>query len=600
MLKTHDCGKIGSADVGSQVTLAGWVDRRRDHGGLIFIDLRDRSGIVQAVFNPETAPEPHAIANEMRGEYVVQITGLVSARPEGTVNDRLASGQIEVLASEATILNSSLTPPFYINKDADVDESVRLRYRYLDLRRAPMRHNLELRYGMTKYIRDFLDKRGFWEIETPILIKSTPEGARDYLVPSRVQPGKCFALPQSPQQIKQMLMVAGVEKYFQIARCFRDEDLRADRQPEFTQLDLEMSFVDEEDILGLFEELLTGLVSGLRPDIKLTTPFPRLSYREAMDKYGSDKPDLRFGLELGDVTDIAAQTEFFVFKNAIAEGGCVKGIRAPGCAGYTRAQQDELRKLAIEFGGKGLVTIALDKKEGGLEALDEETVRSQAAKFLSLEQMKGMAARLQAEPGDLLLIAADQTETVAGVLGGLRLEIAKQLKLAPTDQFIIAYVTDFPLLYRDGETGLFQSMHHPFTSPREADMDLLDSEPEKVGGRHYDIVCNGFEIAGGSIRIHNREMQQRIFNLLGYADDDINDRFGPLLTALEYGAPPHGGIAMGIDRMAMLLCDGETIRDVIAFPKTQSAVDLTLDAPSTVTDSQLADLHLLPMEDDAE
>jgi len=430
MLKTHNSAEITTADIGRTVQLAGWVDRRRDHGGLIFIDLRDRSGIVQAVFNPETAPAAHAVASEMRGEYVVQISGQVARRPEGTENPRLPTGDIEVLAAATEILNPSLTPPFYINKEAGVDESVRLKYRYLDLRRPAMRDNLELRYRLVKAIRRFFDGRGFWEIETPILIKSTPEGARDYLVPSRVQPGHCYALPQSPQQIKQMLMVSGVEKYYQIARCFRDEDLRADRQPEFTQLDMEMSFADEDDILGLLEEMLTGLVGELRPDLALTTPFPRLKYREVMDKYGSDKPDLRFGMEIGDLGDIAKDSEFAVFQNAIAAGGVVRGIAAPGCAGYSRQQQDELRRLAQEYGARGLVTIALDEAAGSLDNLTAETVKSQAAKFMTIPQIKGMATRLGAAPGDMLLIVADQPDTTAAVLGALRLEMGHRLGLA--------------------------------------------------------------------------------------------------------------------------------------------------------------------------
>jgi len=592
VLKTHQCGEITKNDIGQTVTLAGWVDRRRDHGGLIFIDLRDRSGLVQVVYNPETGAEAHRVANDFRGEYVVQVTGEVSPRPEGTVNEKLPTGYVEVVASETSVLNASQTPPFYINKEADVDENVRLRYRYLDLRRRPMLEKMMLRYRMTKFMRDFLDRQGFLEIETPILIKSTPEGARDYLVPSRVQPGKFYALPQSPQQIKQMLMVAGVEKYYQLARCFRDEDLRADRQPEFTQLDLEMSFIEESDILDMMEELLTALTRELRPDATLVTPFPRIPYAEAMARYGSDKPDLRYGLEIGDVGEIAARSDFGVFKQVIEAGGVVKGIVAPGCAAYTRGQQDELRDIAIAHGAKGIVTFGLGEPDTDLGELTMETVRSQVARFFNVELVREMAQRLEAKSGDLLLLVADRDLPACEALGALRLEVAARLKLAPPDVFSYAFVVDFPLLFKDGQSGHYQPMHHPFTAPRVADEGLLDTDPEKVGGRHYDIVCNGYEIAGGSIRIHRADMQRRVFQLLGYSDTEIDDRFGPLLEAFTYGAPPHGGLAAGIDRMAMILTGADTIREVIAFPKTQGATDLTLESPSGVSAEQLHELHL--------
>ncbi len=592
MLKTHSCGQLSKKNVGAEVTLAGWVDRRRDHGGLIFIDLRDREGIVQVVFNPDSSPDCHKIANRMRSEYVIKVSGEVALRPKGTENPKLPTGDIEVIVHSAEILNPSKTPPFYINEEVEIEESLRLKYRYLDLRRARMKKNLLLRHRVIKFIRDFLDDRGFIEVETPILIKSTPEGARDYLVPSRVHAGKFYALPQSPQQLKQLLMVAGVEKYFQIARCFRDEDTRADRQPEFTQLDLEMSFVEEEDILGLMEELFTAMVEKVKPEIKVIKPFSRLSYAEAMERYGTDKPDLRFGLELKDLSDIAAQTEFSIFRSAIEQGGKVRGICAPGCGGYSRRQLDELNKLVQGLGAGGLVTIALGAGGGKLNDLTIEEVKSVAAKFFTIDQVKQMGQRLGAEKGDLLLIVAGKAEIVDTCLGELRQEMAKRLGLADANTFAFSFIIDFPLLSKNEETGLWEPMHHPFTAPREEDISLLDSAPEKVRGRHYDLVCNGYEIAGGSIRIHTSGLQKKLFKLLGYSDEQVEERFGHLLKAFDYGAPPHGGIAPGIDRVVMLLAGEETIREVIAFPKNQSAADLTFDAPSPVSEEQLAELHL--------
>jgi len=592
LLKTHNCGELNKSHVGIQVSLAGWVDRRRDHGGLIFIDLRDREGIVQVMFNPETSKSCHETASEMRSEYVVSINGEVALRPPGTENSKLPTGEIEVIAQNTAILNPSKTPPFYINEDIEVEESLRLRYRYLDLRRPRMQKSLLLRYRVVKFIRDFLDVRGFVEVETPILIKSTPEGARDYLVPSRLHPGKFYALPQSPQQLKQLLMVAGVEKYFQIAKCFRDEDTRADRQPEFTQLDLEMSFVEEEDILVLIEELFISMVETIEPDLQLIKPFPRLSYTEAMERYGTDKPDLRFGLEIGDLSDIAAQTNFSVFRSAIAEGGKVKGICAPGCANYTRSQLEDLNKLVQSLGAGGLLTVSLSTSAGNLDDLTSEMVRSVAAKYLTLEQVKEMAKRLSASMGDLLLIIAGKPTLVNTVLGELRQEMVRQLELAEPDLFAFAFIVDFPLLQREEQTGRWEPMHHPFTVPREEDVPLLDSAPEKVQGRHYDIVCNGYELGGGSLRIYTSELQRNIFRLLGYIDREIEELFGHMLEAFDYGAPPHGGIALGIDRIVMLLAREETIREVIAFPKNQSAADLTFKAPAPVTEKQLAELHL--------
>ena len=592
MLKSHSCGELNRKHIGNQVTLAGWVDRRRDHGGLIFIDLRDREGIVQVVFNPEIAAKSCQLANGMRNEYVVRVSGEVAPRPPGTENPRLATGEIEVIAHSTEILNKSKTPPFYINEEVEVDESLRFKYRYLDLRRNRMKANLVLRHRVVKFIRDFLDKKGFIEVETPLLIKSTPEGARDYLVPSRLQAGKFYALPQSPQQLKQLLMVAGMEKYFQIARCFRDEDTRADRQPEFTQLDIEMSFAEEEDIIKLMEELFTAMVRAVKPEIKVNKPFPRIAYAEAMARFGTDKPDLRFSLEIKDLSDIVAQSEFAVFRNALAEGGRVKGICAPGCAGYSRGQLEELNRLARENGAEGLVTIALGAAGGSLSKLTMDAVKSVAAKYLSLDQVKQMAKCLGASTGDLLLVVAGKTKIIDNVLGELRQEMGHRLKLADPGQLTFAFITDFPLFAWSEETGRWEPMHHPFTAPKEGDAPLLDSAPEKARSRHYDLVCNGCEIAGGSIRIHNSRLQRKVFKLLGYTDEEVEERFGHLLRAFDYGAPPHGGIAPGLDRVVMLLAGEETIREVIAFPKNQGAADLTFDAPAAVSEAQLTELHL--------
>ncbi len=592
MLKSHSCGELRKKHAGTRVTLAGWVDRRRDHGGLIFIDLRDVAGVVQVVFNPELSKPSHETASEIRSEYVARVSGEVALRPPGTENPNLPTGEIEVIASDATILNQSKTPPFYINEEIEVEESLRLKYRYLDLRRTRMRENLRLRSRIVKHIRDFLDARGFTEVETPILIKSTPEGARDYLVPSRVHPGKFYALPQSPQQLKQLLMVAGVEKYYQIAKCFRDEDTRADRQPEFTQLDLEMSFAEEEDILNLMEELHTSMVETLKPEMQLTKPFPRLSYAEAMERYGSDKPDLRFGLELKDLSDIVAESDFSIFRSAIADGGKVKAICAPGCADYSRSQFNELNKLVQGVGAEGVITMSLGTSAGSLDGLTIEMVKSVAAKFLTIDRVKQMAERLSASIGDLLLIIAGKPRLVNMALDKLRQEMGHRLKLAEPNRLAFAFVVDFPLFDRNEETGQWEPMHHPFTSPRDEDMSLLDTAPEKVQGRHYDMICNGFELGGGSIRIHKAELQRKVFRLLGYRDEEIEERFGHLLEAFEYGAPPHGGIASGIDRTVMLLTGEENIRDVMAFPKSQSATDLLFGAPVSATDEQLAELHI--------
>ena len=597
MIRSHSCGRLNKETKGQKVTLAGWVERRRDHGGLIFIDLRDREGLVQVVFNPEKSKECHDIASRLRNEYVIRTGGEVTLRPPGTENTKLASGDIEIIADSIEILNESKTPPFYINEDAEVDENLRLKYRYLDLRRPRMKENLILRHRVVKFMREFLDIRGFIDIETPILIKSTPEGARDYLVPSRIYPGKFYALPQSPQQLKQLLMVAGVEKYYQIARCFRDEDTRADRQPEFTQLDIEMSFIDEEDIINLLEELFTSLVENIKPEIKLIKPFTRLDYAEAMERYGTDKPDLRFKMEIGDVSDIAGQAEFAIFKNVISKGGRVKGICVPGCAGYSRHQLNEINEMAKSAGAQGLVTISLDSPAASLDEITIEEIKSVVARHLTIDQIRAMAIKLGASAGDLLLIVAGDNNLVSTVLGKLRLEMGYRLKLADPNTYAFAFIEDFPLMEWNKEAGCYQPMHHPFTAPRDEDIALLDNAPEKAYGRHYDMVLNGYEIAGGSIRIHKSKLQRKVFRLMGYSDIDVEQRFGHLLQAFDYGAPPHGGVAAGIDRILMIMAGEETIREVIPFPKNQNAVDLLFDAPSPVSEEQLAELHLYIREE---
>ena len=582
MYKTKTCGELTLQDVGKTVTLAGWVHRRRDHGGLIFIDVRDRFGLTQVVFNPQTAPEAHRVGSDVRNEYVVQVTGMVEKRPAGQENPALATGEVEVYVTDAKILNAAKVPPFVINKNEDVDDSLRLTYRYLDLRRERMQKNLLLRHKVIKFMRDWLDAHDFIEVETPILTKSTPEGARDYLVPSRVHPGEFYALPQSPQQFKQLLMVAGYERYFQIARCMRDEDLRADRQPEFTQLDLEMAFVEQDDVLNLVEALFTELVHTLAPERKMQTPWSRFTYDEVMDKYGSDKPDLRFDMQLVNVSDIAASSEFAVFKNALSARGQVKGIRLPGCAEYSRRELDALIDLAKAKGAKGAVTMAV-KADG---------VHSPASKHLKPEEQAAYVERLGGQVGDLLLFVADAPKVVADALGALRKEMGARLKLADTNALAFAWVIDFPMFEWNEQEKRWDAAHHPFTSPKPSDMHLMDTDPGAVRANSYDMVCNGYELASGSIRIHNRELQAKIFSLLNINEERQRLRFGHMLEAFEFGAPPHGGMAPGIDRFVAILCGEDNIRDVMAFPKNQWAEDLMMHAPSDVDEDQLKLLHL--------
>ncbi|GAB4192380.1 MAG: aspartate--tRNA ligase [Roseiflexaceae bacterium] len=584
MFRSHTCGELRPEHAGQEIVLAGWVHRRRDHGPLIFLDLRDRYGITQVVFDSAAAPEAHAVANQARPEYVMQVRGLVTHRPTDSVNPNLATGGIEVRVVAASVLNTAKTPPIYISKEGGEDEALRLKYRYLDLRRERMQQNLILRHRMIKFIRDFLDREHFLEIETPILIKSTPEGARDYLVPSRLHPGEFYALPQSPQQLKQLLMVAGYDRYFQIARCFRDEDQRADRQPEFTQLDMELSFVDQEDVLNLIERLFTELVREVTPHKRLISPFPRLTYADALERYGSDKPDLRYGMELVSLGDLVANSGFAVFRDALATGGQVKGIRVPGVGGYSRKQLDEVVDLARQTGAKGLLWAVVGEQP--------DQIRSSFGKQVSTEELAAIVARLEGQPNDLLLIVADKPKVVAMVLDKLRREFAMRLELADPDLLAWAWVLDFPLVEWNEDERRWDAVHHPFTAPKDEDLPLMDSDPGKVRAKAYDLILNGYEAGGGSIRIHRRDVQQKLFDLLGISRETAQSQFGHMLEAFEYGAPPHGGIAPGIDRIAMLLANESTIREVMAFPKTQQAVDLMTSAPSPVDDRQLRELHI--------
>ena len=569
------------------------MSRRRDHGGIIFIDLRDRSGFVQVVLNPENlSPDDYATAERLRSEWCVQVTGAVQKRPEGSENPALPTGDIEVMANGIAVLNQSQTPPFYITDDVDADESLRLRYRYLDLRRPAMQENLRLRHRAVKYIRDYLDEHGFLEIETPILIKSTPEGARDFLVPSRMQPGNFYALPQSPQQLKQLLMVSGVERYFQIARCFRDEDLRADRQPEFTQLDLEMSFVNEPDVLNLIEGLYAGLVRELTPQFKVKTPFPYLSYDDAMARYGSDKPDLRYGLEMADVSDLAAETEFRVFHGILDRGGIIKAMTAPGQGRLSGSDMRRMEETAKEFGAAGMSHVRLTG-DGPLDTLAEGDALLSPGLRMPPEWVTRLAQRAGANRGDLILLMAGPPRLANQWLASMRSHLAEQLELADPHTLAFAFVTDFPMFDWDDDAQRWDSTHHPFTAPAPGCEAMLDGDDlSAIPSRAYDLVCNGSELASGSIRIHRREMQEKVFAILGYTPEQVQERFGHILEAFDYGAPPHGGIAPGIDRLVAILAGADSLREVIAFPKTQSGSDLLFGAPAPVDFPQLRDLGI--------
>jgi aspartyl-tRNA synthetase len=579
--RTHTCGELRASDVGKIVTLNGWVDRRRDLGGLIFIDLRDRYGKTQVVFSPQHNDQAYQIAKELKSEFVISVTGKVERRPKGAENPSLPTGEIDVLADEVQILSKSETPPFLIEDDINVSEELRLKYRYLDLRRPIMQSNLITRHRMAQVVRRYFDENGFIEIETSFLVKSTPEGARDFLVPSRLHPGKFYALPQSPQLYKQILMVAGFDRYFQIVRCFRDEDLRADRQPEFTQIDVEMSFVTEEDVFNIVEGLIFRLMKEIK-GIEIQLPFPRIPYVEAIEKYGTDKPDLRFDLEIVNATDIFKTTEFKVFREAIENGGVICGLNLPGCANFSRKQIDELTNFVKDLGAGGLVHFKVENGE----------VESPVAKYFTKISLQKLKERMSSRDGDLMILISDQPQKVYSILGSLRLEMGRRLNLIDEEQFRFAWIVDFPLLEWDEEENRWVSVHHPFTSPKLEDLHLLDSDPGKVRARAYDLVLNGNEIAGGSIRIHDAELQRKIFKLLGISDEEARKKFGFLLEAFKYGAPPHGGIAFGFDRLVMLFTGMKSIRDVIAFPKTSSALSLMDEAPSEVDPKQLDELHI--------
>lgn len=572
------CGEVSLSDAGKTLTLQGWVQKSRDHGGLIFIDLRDRAGVVQCVIDPTTQKEAFKVAEQIRSEYVIEIKGVVASRPDGTQNPNLSTGEVEVHVESIVILNTSLTPPFAIQDGITTDEMVRLKYRYLDLRRPEMQQRLILRHRLVKLIRDHMDEHGFLEIETPVLIKSTPEGARDYLVPARLYPGSFYALPQSPQQLKQLLMVAGMDRYFQIAKCFRDEDPRADRQPEFTQLDVEMSFVTKEMIFDIMDELFHKIVNQLSSKKMLFDPIPRITYADAMERFGSDKPDMRFGMEFFDVASAVAGSEFKVFQTA----EMIKGICAPGCAGYSRSQIDELTELAKKQGAKGLVTIAFTDKG----------IKSPVAKFLKESEIEAIKAAAGANEGDLVMIIADAPKTVYRSLGALRLAMGDKLGLRDSNVMAFLWVIDFPLVEWSDDQNRWDAAHHPFTMPMEEDMGLLETDPGKVRSQAYDLVCNGVELASGSIRIHRRDIQNKVFKLMAYTDEEVRDRFGHMLDAFEYGAPPHGGIAPGIDRLLTILTDDDNIRQVMAFPKTATGIDPMTGAPSPVDDLQLDELHV--------
>ena len=592
MYKDTNCGEPRESTVGSLITVAGWVHRRRDHGNLIFIDLRDRSGLLQVVFNPEYSEAAHELAGSLRSEWVVQITGKVVKRLPGAENPELPTGTVELSATKIVVLNKSLTPPFEISDDIDVDDNTRLKYRFIDLRRPKMQAMLKLRHRVTHIMWDFLTENGFTQIETPILLKSTPEGARDYVVPSRVHPGQFYALPQSPQQLKQLLMVSGVERYFQIARSFRDEDLRADRQPEFTQLDFEMSFVHQDDVMAIVEELYLKIFHELLPDATVSDPFIRLSYTESMERFGTDKPDLRFGMELTTITETAATSDARVFQAVASSGGTIRGFVAPGCGNYGRRDTDRLTDFAKSSGAQGLVFIALDESAPSIDALEDDHIKSPLKKFLSIDIVKQLANETGAKPGDLMLIVAGTSRLVNTVLSNLRNEMARRLELVDENDVSLVWIYDFPLFEWDDDLNKWEPAHHVFSSPKAEHMQYLDTDPGKVLADLYDLVCNGQEMGSGSIRIHDKDIQTRVFGVIDYGEDEIQDRFGQLLTAFTYGAPPHGGMGLGLDRLVAILAGEQAIREVIAFPKTQSAVDPLFEAPAIITDQQLEELHI--------